>query len=158
MSEKHWSHSEGERPFTVTVFERRPGGVLYVRAWDPSARGNKGNWSRVSLGHRDKVRAKRYAREQARKLEAGQVAEAKVSLSEVFAAYLSHRSPRKAKSEQQADARRAELWTRVLGNIDPHNVSSARWDGFITARTSGAIDARGNATREEAKGGPSPLS
>jgi integrase len=66
----------------------------------------------------------------------------------LFAEYLEHRSTKKVASEQQADSRRAELWTRVLGAVDPHHVSSAQWDSFIAARASGAIDARGNPVPE----------
>src|SRR5437660_8676020 len=66
-----WSHSEGERPFTVTVYEREAGGLIYARVWDATARGGEGNWRRISLGHRDKKRAKKYAREEVPKLEQG---------------------------------------------------------------------------------------
>jgi hypothetical protein len=30
---KPWSHSVGDKPNRVSVFERRLGGVLYIRAW-----------------------------------------------------------------------------------------------------------------------------
>jgi integrase len=36
------------------------------------------------------------------------------------------------------------MWLRVLGrDVDPHRVRMAAWEGFIDARSSGAIDARG---------------
>ena len=113
-----WSYSAGARPNVVTVFERAAGGVLYARAWDASARNGKGNWRLTSLGHRDKARAKRYAIEQTAKLQKGEATDGKVTTPQVFAAYLEHRTTRKAKSEQEADKRRVELWSRVLGNMD----------------------------------------
>ena len=71
MSAAKWSFSAGAKPNTVTVEEREPGGALYARAWDSSARNGHGNWRRVSLGHKDKQRAKRYAVEQAANLQNG---------------------------------------------------------------------------------------
>jgi integrase len=148
MSAEKWKYAAGARPNTVVVFEREPGGPLYARAWDSAARGGKGNWHRVSLGHRDKARAKRYAIEQAAKLQKGEaeIAEAKVTLAQVLALYLQHRTPRKTPRQQKEDATRVELWTRVLGGgVDPHGITLQRWEAFIDARSAGAIDARGMA-------------
>ena len=148
---KAWSFKAGDRPLTVTVYEREKGGIICARVWDRSARNGQGNFRRVSLGHRDKARAKRYAVDEAARLQNGssEIGGSRVTLAQVFAAYLRFRTPRKAKSEQQADDRRAELWARVLGNTDPHGVSMAQWQSFIDARISGAIDARGNAALEK---------
>ena len=69
-----------------------------------------------------------------------------MTLAQVFALYLEHRTPRKSATEQKADKRREELWTRVLGKTkDPYKLSMGEWERFIDARSSGAIDARGNA-------------
>jgi hypothetical protein len=146
-----WSYSAGTRPNTVTVYEREAGGMLYARAWDATARNGAGNWRRESLKHRNKQRAKRYAIDEAAKLQKGEAAltHHKVTIAQVFASYQQHRTPRKSATEQQADERRVEMWTRVLRNIDPHNVSLAQWEGFIDARQSGAIDARGNPVPEK---------
>jgi integrase len=146
-----WTNSQGERPNTVTVYEREPGSVLYARAWDATARNGAGNWRRESLGHRDKRRAIRYAIEQAAKLQNGvaEIARGKATLAHVFAAYQQHRTPKKSATEQQADVRRVEMWSRVLGNIDPHAISLAQWEGFIDARRSGCIDPRGNPVPEK---------
>jgi integrase len=150
-----WSYTVGERGFTVTVYEREPGGVLYARAWDSRARGGKGNWKRQSLKHRDKKRAQKYAREQSQKLENGgtdALTERAVTLAQVFAAYQQHRSPRKSRTEQQADGRRAELFARFLGaSSDPHTVSMAKWQAFVDARTAGVIDSRGNVVAQAAR-------
>lgn len=143
---KCWTHSEGDQGATVTVYERRPGGPLYARTFDPKLAGGKGDYRRVSLKHRDTERAKTYALDQAAKLRHGynELAEGKVTLSKVLALYLSYRTPRKSETEQDADDRRAKLWTRVLGaSKDPHLISLAEWERFIDQRSSGAIDGRG---------------
>ncbi len=148
---KRWSYSAGERPHTVVVEEREAGGTLRVRAWDATRRGGKGGWVRRSLGHRDREAAKTYALEQATKLSKGDadLRQGKVTLTQVFALYKRHRTPRKSLKEQEADARRTELWTRVLGSEkDPHKVFLSEWERFIDSRTSGEIDARGKAVSE----------
>lgn len=104
MSKKRkcWTHAEGEKGATVTVYERRPGGILYARAFDPTRAGGKGGYVRRSLKHRDQERAKTYALEQAAKLRQGQneLAEGKISLARLFALYETHRTPRKSAGEQ----------------------------------------------------------
>jgi len=136
-----WSFTAGERPNQVTVEERRAGGPLYGRVWNPST----GNWARKSLKHSDKVRAKAWALDQAAKLTRGEEAmrTGKATLEQVFAAYVKHRTPRKKEGEQKQDGRRVQLWKAVLGSgIDPHNVRLADWERFIDLRSSGAIDPR----------------
>ena len=107
----------GQRPYVVTVRERKAGGPLYARTWDPTARGGEGNWEWESLGHRDKQRAESYALELTGKLGRGadDLSRGKVTLAQVLALYLEHRTPRKSATEQKADKRREELWARVLG-------------------------------------------
>ena len=144
MSKKQerWSWSSGERPFTVTVEERDPGGTLYGRVWSPTRKG----WVRKSLKHRDQKRAKAWARRETTKLEEGDEAirAGKVTLVDVFGAYQKHRTPRKTAHERTADERRIEMWKAVLGrNTDPHTVTLHDWERFIDRRTSGVIDARG---------------
>lgn len=144
---QRWSFSAGERPNQVTVEERRPGGAIYGRVWNPGTK----NWVRKSLKHSDQERAKVWALEQAAKLARGEEAlrTGKATLEDVFSAYEKHRTPRKTKGEQKQDARRMQMWKAVLGaGIDPHNVSMADWERFIDLRSSGAINARG---REVAK-------
>ncbi len=133
---KRWSHSEGEKGETVTVYERRPGGLLYARALDPTLAGGKGGYRRVSLKHRDQERAKTYALEQAAKLRQGrnELAEGKITLAHLFALYETHRTPRKSAGEQSEDKRRIALFTRLLGaQKDQHLISPGEWDAFIDA-------------------------
>jgi hypothetical protein len=142
-----WKFVAGSRPNTVTVFEREAGGTLYARVW----LGNARRFHRVSLKHSDKARAKRYATEEAAKLQAGQsdIAEGRLTLSRLFALYEQHRTPRKSAAHQDEDRRRFELFTRFLGNIDPHRLTLHQWESFIDLRASGAIDPRGNAVPEK---------
>ncbi|HEX6030517.1 MAG TPA: tyrosine-type recombinase/integrase, partial [Tepidiformaceae bacterium] len=59
-------------------------------------------------------------------------------------------APRHARAPREADARKIEMWTRVLGaSKDPGRITRKEWDAFITARSSGAIDGRGHAVSAE---------
>ena len=146
MSSKKWKYAVGEKGETVTVYEREPGGPLYARAFDPMLRGGKGGYRRLSLGHRDRDRAKTYAHEQAAKLRQGRsdLSMGRITLGALFALYRTHRTPRKTPGVQGSDERLTEMWTRVLGaGKDPHSITLREWEAFIDARRSGAIDARG---------------
>src|SRR4051812_27930544 len=112
-----WSHAEGEKGWTVTVYERAPGGPLYARAFDPSLQSGRGGYRRRSLGHRDQDKAKVYALDQAAKLRAGlaEISEGRVTLAHVFAVYRSQQTPKKVPTGQKADDRHIELWIRMLG-------------------------------------------
>ena len=146
MSDKKWKHAVGEKGGTVTVYERKVGGLLYARAFDASLRSGNGGYRCVSLGHRDKERAKAYALQQAAKLQKGRsdLTLGKITLARLISAYWTHRSGRKSTGEQKADRRRGKLWIRLLGaEKDPHKISLQEWETFIDARHSGAIDAHG---------------
>lgn len=154
MARKKWKYRAGSRPYTVIVYEREAGGFLYARVWDPTRRSGRGGWRRVSLGHRDRERAKAYALAQAAKLREGvdDILAGRVTLAQVFALYERHRTPRKRLREQKQDARRIDMWTRVLGaRKDPHKVSLGEWEKFIDDRLSGRIDARGRPVEEDGR-------
>jgi integrase len=141
-----WSHSIGERPNTVRVFERRPGGIIYAALWDPTAAEGEGHVRTASLGHRNKREAIRFAKEQYEALVTGSqdIASGRFTLAQIFMLYEQNRTEGKVASEQQADRRRVELWSRWLGGgCDPHKITMQEWEGFIKARRSGAIDPRG---------------
>ena len=141
-----WSYTAGERPYQVTVYERVAGGPISVRIWDPTLRGGKGQMVRRSLKHNDREKAREYAGDQASKLVKGQaeIGAGRVTLADIFAAYGQYRTPRKSASEQQADWRCVEMWTRVLGgDRDPHDISLREWESFTDRRASGEINARG---------------
>lgn len=148
---RRWSYSAGNKPHTVIVYERTAGGSLHARCWDPKLRGGVGGRRRVSLGHKDRERAISYAHEQAVKLlrAESELTKDRMTLARVFSVYRQLRSPQKARRTQGDDARRVEMWTRVLGaKKDPARISLSEWEAFTQARSSGAIDARGRPVAE----------
>ena len=152
MRRKSWKFTAGTRGEAVTVFERVPGGVLYARTWDPSLRGGRGWYRKVSLGYRDQAEAKRYALEQAARLrqDRSDLLTGRVTLARVFAAYLAHRSPQKTEREQRDDQRRSEMWSRVLGGTkDPHRINRRELDGLITQRSRGELSPQGECVPED---------
>ncbi len=143
---KTWRYQAGKRPYTVTVFEREPGGILYASVWDSKARYGKGAQRRVSLGHIDRDQAERYATGQAAKLAEGseQLRSARVTLGTVLDLYEKKRTPKKAEPTQKADGQRIEFFSRMWGrDKDPLKISTDDWDDWVEARRSGAVDARG---------------
>ena len=65
-------------------------------------------------------------------------------MAQLSSLYRKHRTPRKSKGEQKADARRAALWTRFLGaGKDVYKITLGEWESFIDAHQSGAIDPHG---------------
>lgn len=151
MARKKWKYAAGEKGSTVTVYERERDGPLYARALDPSLRSGKGGYRRISLGYRDKERAKTYALEQAAKLHNGRsdITAGRITVAALFSLYRTHRTPRKSHGVQKSDDRRIEMWTRFLGaGKDPHVISLRECEGFIDARRSGAMDARGRSAPE----------
>lgn len=142
MGKSELPYTVGSKPNTVRIY-RRPGRKsLYMRTWDTE----KGRWRKKSLKHSDVEKAKEEAADLHAKLVKGEKAlqGGSLTLSRLFTLYRKHRSPQKSKGEQKGDARRAKLWTRVLGSEkDPHEISRAEWEGFIEARSAGEIDARG---------------
>ncbi len=136
----------------MTVYERERGGPLHARTFDPSLRGGRGDYRRRSLGHRDRERAKQYAREQVAKLERGDadIRAGRITLSRLFTLYERHRLLRKGQTEQAVNRRQIECWSRLLGGgKDASKILRRDWEAFIDARSSGAIDARGNPVPEQ---------
>lgn len=147
MIDHAWKYSAGEKGCTVTVYERRPGGVIYARCNDPSLADGKGGYRRVSLGHRDRNRAKSFADRQAAQLREGveDMIAGRTSLGQVFAAYRRHRMPTKSEPEQRSNERQLRLWLRCLGpEKDPLRITLQEWEAFVRSRASGNIDAQGN--------------
>ena len=140
---KAWAETVGRRPHQLRVFERTPGGRIYVRWWDSDAR----SYVKRSLGHRDRQRALAEAHRLHAEMMDGatSIRDGKATLGVIFPAYLRHRSPEKGEHEQAADKRRVELWTRVLGgeDRDPSTISLREWEAVIRDRREGLIDAKG---------------
>ncbi len=64
---KCWAYTAGQKPHSVRVYERTPGGPVYARTWDSA----RGLWRKRSLGHRDRPKAKAFAHELHAKLVKG---------------------------------------------------------------------------------------
>ncbi len=144
-----WAVTVGTKPCRVRVFERTKGGPLWLRYWDPEKAG-RFKWE--ALKHNDRDKAEAEALEVAARLKRGEklAAEGATTLATLFVAYERHRTPRKSRTEQKADARRIEMWTRVLGAekvVD--GITLGEWERFIDERRSGVIDARGHSVEEE---------
>jgi integrase len=156
-----WSYSVGERPHTVTVYEREPGGVLYAGCWDASLRGGAGDMRRISLGHRDKEAARQYAASQHAKLTSGldEIRTGRVTLGRLLGLYAEHSRTREGEEKRElvreANAAQAEMFVRVFGaDQDPHKITEADWQRFIRDRRSGAIDGRGRYVADPEKRRP----
>ena len=67
----------------------------------------------------------------------------------IFGLYLGNQTPKKSPSEQQADNRRAKLWTAFVSTAkDLSKLTLREWDAFIEARRTGALDASGTVVPE----------
>lgn len=145
---KRWHTTVGARPFTILLYERAAGGVLYAKRWDPIRK----TQVRYSLGHRDRANAIRWAEQQVELAEAGRLAvdsPAKATVAGILTLYLAHHTPTKVRTEQKADQQRAELWKRVLGNRKVVTLGADDWHAFIAARSRGEIDARGRRVAQD---------
>jgi integrase len=144
-----WRFRAGARGYRVTVYEREQGGALYARTWHPARQ----RFVRRSLGHTDRDRAQSWAVDEARRLKEGraELATGSVTLARVLTLYQQQHTPTKCASEQRQDAQRVELFTAFYGaGRDPLTLDEPYlWEAFLTARRSGAIDARGVAVRLE---------
>lgn len=137
-----WKRSFGPYGNRIRVFEE-PSGIIYATIRDPSMRSGERT---QSLRHRDKGLAERWGREQVAKLLAGDetLRDPTPAASRIIGHYLTHQTPDKGRSEQQADRRRATMWLRVLGPTkDLSKLTMYEWKVFIEVRRSGAIDPTG---------------
>lgn len=139
-----WSWSAGEYGNTVTVYERKVGGNLYIRFADP---GRASGMVRRSLGHDDRSRAKAQAERIAAALreDAEMVREGRITLARVFALYEREKIGRLSTEQQKvAERRRIKMFTRFLGGgVNPTDLSLAEWESFTEARSTGRIGPRG---------------
>jgi hypothetical protein len=150
-----WRKTVGGYGHTVIVEERSPGSVLNLRWWDQSAPGQRangkpGNWRWRSLGHRDKKLGEEQAKALAGRLLTGKEATAagKVTVADLFARYEAEVSTHKKGAQPKEDARRIELWTRVLGaDRDPETITKGQVGRFVRLRREGKIRLAGRQLR-----------
>lgn len=151
---ERWSWSTGEYGEKVLVFAER-NGRLYGQI-----RG-----VRRALGHSDRERAKEWARDQEKKLHAGQAtaADPTPTIAKVFAAYaVARRDAERSNTAEYEDRRcggdptatppEPGLFVRLFGaDRDLSKLTVGEWQAFIRARQSGAIDAWGRPVPEPVK-------
>lgn len=136
---KGWSYSTGERGRNrVRVFEH-DSGMLMLEFRD------EGKRTRISLGHRDRDRAKREADEAAAglaktELRPTEAEPREVTLQELFDIYGREVSPTKGERSQRYDRVASTMFVRYLGADRAVTTLSLReWDRFIKDRRAGRI-------------------
>ncbi len=139
-----WTYSAGDYGTTVTVYEREPGGPIYVRIRDG------GRYKRFSLGHRNKQTAQSYADRQSAAIRDGlaSIYSSSADLGTICDLYRALQIPRM--TSKKAQRRRLDMWLTVLGSKkDPRRISSTDWESFERRRKSGAIDSSGQSAAEK---------
>lgn len=138
-----WSKSIGNYGHRIRVFEDPNSGIIYGEMRDPAV---AGRYRSISLRHRDREKAVRWAKEQVGRWMTGETegVDRAPTLARVLALYLRHQSGHKVASEQKADDRRSKMWVRILGPAkDLAKLSMHEWQVFVTTRRSGAINCHG---------------
>lgn len=143
---KKWSWSVGEKGGKVHVY-LHTSGVMYGRI---------GNM-RQSLKHRDKDRAKSWARDEEQKLRDGlaTAADPTPTVARVFAIYTKTQTAGKPRSCRYQDARAVRMFATVLGGTkDLSKLTLGEWQEFIALRGSGAITSDGEPVLVESERRP----
>ena len=136
---KRWSCSTGERGRNrVRAFEHTSGLLMLEFS-------NRGKRTRISLGHRDRKRAKKEADEASAKLgRAEDLKPEELTLQPLFDTYGDEVTPTKSERSQRHDRAASEMFTRYFGPTRVVSTLSLRdWERFIRGRTAGRIG-RGN--------------
>ncbi len=116
-----------------------PGGVINLGAPDPD-----GTWRWVSLGHRNKVRAKQQARESLTRLEGGTGVSTDPKLGYLADLYLGDHVPSMKPKTRAWLTQCLTAWKNYLGpNFRMTHIGPKEWEGFTHLRKTGAIDAYG---------------
>lgn len=135
---KLWSLTVGGYGYSVRIYERRPGGALYLRFWDPLIKG----WVKESQEHTDREVAEKDARELSGTLLAAGTAAAqgKLTVSALLNRYERERSRHKKGIQPKEDARRIAIWSAfLLPTRDVRTIDFPTLDAFVRARRAGGI-------------------
>lgn len=149
---KCWRWSAGSYGNTVIVFERRPGGSLYLGV--PRG-GEQGGYVMMSLGHTDRDAAMQQAMETAAKRQAGEGRKGPLTVGAMFGLYL--RSVQGVQCHRHnLDVQRAtEMWCRHLGSdFKVERFCLTDWETFTKLRASGELDANGHIVTDPEKREP----
>ncbi len=142
-----WTLRVGAHGHSVTAFERRPGGQLYLRWWTPGAADTPGQRHHRALRHSDRELATRTASDiAAQLLAATKAAETgRVIVAEVFAAYEADVAKHTKGQGPKEMKRRLATWTHFLGATrEVHTIDFPMLDRFVRERREGSIQAPGH--------------
>jgi len=140
---KCWSRRVGTRRGNrVRIYEREPGGILYVAVWN----GERGTYSQRSLGHKDRDRATREAAELVRLRDAGEWNDSRsFTLGMLVARYTvecTHGRDGSLKTKQylRGCERTGKYLVEWFGaNTPVVDLTPDRMAGFVAARRGGKI-------------------
>lgn len=138
---KRWSYSAGERGRNrVRAFEHASG-VLMLEFYEHRPGYREPTRKRLSLGHRDRAKAKRQADAAAAKVAAAEPVRAEaLTLKTLFDIYLGEVTPEKAPNTQRHDERASVLFLRCFGEgAKVGDLSRRDWDRFIRERSGGRL-------------------
>ena len=137
-TKSQWSYSTGERGRNrVNTFEHSSG-VLMLEFYERQ-RGTNARRVRLSLGHRDRTKAKQQADEAAAKLgKAEALKPEELTLRELFDIYGREKTPTKGKSKRDHDCRASKMFLGFLGAVRVVSTLSERdWSRFVQERRTG---------------------
>lgn len=140
---KCWSRTVGARRGNrVRIYEREPGGMLYVAVWN----GERGTYSQRSLGHKDRDRATREAAELVRLRDAGEWNDSRsFTLGMLVARYTAEATHTrdgslKSKHYLYGCRRVGKLLVEFFGVETPVvSLTPDRMGGFVAARRAGKL-------------------
>ena len=143
---KRWSRTVGARRGNrVRVYERAPGGMLYMAVWNAE----RGKYRQVSLGHNDRERATRDAAEIVGLRDAGKWNDPQsLTLGILVARYLAENTHARDGSLKTEHYRRGcERYAKYLigwfgADTPVIELTPERMTGYATARRAGQINGR----------------
>lgn len=150
-TDEPWSYSIGDHGATVRVYERTPGGVLYIAAWDPTLNHGRGGPKRRSLKHRDRAAAKREARRVAAALESSGDLVLNPTLGYLIDGYRRTQVTRMKHGTTKWIETALDCWLGFLGQgYALRELGPEEWERFKQERRSGRIDAAGRPVTDRA--------
>lgn len=148
-AKKRWSYSAGEWGRNrVRAYEDPKSGLLFVEFYERPRDYSKPRRRRISLRHRDRLKAKQQADEIAAAIgQSGRTLGSAVALAELFDIYGREVTPTKSRRSRKHDRQCADMFLRFFGRQRAAAGLNLRdWDRFIQERRSGRIRPAGRQT------------